>query len=148
MTNKILVIHGPNLNLLGKRQVDIYGALTLDEINGSLSKLAAELGFEITAVQLNGEGEIVQQLHDAKGAFSAIVINPGAFTHYSIAIRDAIAAASVPAIEVHISNIYSREEFRHKSVIAPVAAGQISGFGLQSYLLGLRAAVSLSAPGR
>ena len=143
MSNKILVIHGPNLNLLGKRQVDIYGSLTMEEINSSLEKLAGELGVSIEATQLNSEGDIVDAIQKAKGRIGAIVINPGAYTHYSVAIADAISAVSIPAVEVHISNIYAREEFRHTSVIAPVARGQISGFGVQSYLLGLRAAAGL-----
>ncbi len=142
MPKKILVIHGPNLNLLGERQVDIYGKLTLAEINNALSELAKELGFELEAVQLNSEGEIVEAIQQAKKNFDAIVINPGAYTHYSVAIRDAISGVSLPTVEVHLSNIYAREEFRQRSVIAPVASGQISGFGLHSYLLGLRAAVA------
>ena len=149
MSKKILVIHGPNLNLLGERQVDIYGKLTLAEINNALSKLAKELGFELEAVQLNSEGEIVEAIQQAKKRFDAIVINPGAYTHYSVAIRDAISGVSLPTVEVHLSNIYAREEFRQRSVIAPVASGQISGFGLQSYLLGLRAvAAAVTHPKR
>ena len=148
MSKKVLVIHGPNLNLLGQRQVDIYGSATLEDINRSLSALAQELGLEIRAVQLNSEGEIVDEIQKAKGSFDAIVINPGAYTHYSVAIRDAVAAASMPTVEVHLSNIYSREEFRHQSVIAPVSSGQISGFGAQSYLLGLRAAAEILTRGK
>lgn len=140
---KILVIHGPNLDLLGQREIDIYGKFTLEEINEALKKLANELKVSVEAVQLSGEGEICKQIGSARQTYSAVVLNPAAYTHYSVAIRDAVAACQVPVVEVHLSNIYAREEFRHKSVIAPVAAGQISGFGMDSYLLGLRAAVGL-----
>lgn len=140
---KILVIHGPNLNLLGEREADVYGKTTLADIEKELSSLAKELGAEVSFFQSNVEGEIVNEIQRAKGNFGAIVLNPGGYTHYSVAIRDAISAVKVPTVEVHLSNIYSREEFRQKSVIAPVAAGQIAGFGTQSYSLGLRAAVSL-----
>jgi len=136
---KILVIHGPNLNLLGSRETDIYGSQTLDEIDKELKRLAKELGCKLTIRQSNHEGEIVDLIQNSKN-YSAILINPAAYTHTSIAIRDAIAAVNIPTIEVHLSNIYEREEFRQKSLIAPEAAGQISGFGPQSYLLGLRAA--------
>lgn len=140
---KILIIHGPNLNLLGSREKDIYGSKTLKEINGKLKVLAKEIGVNIVIFQSNHEGEIVDAIQKAKG-YSAIVINPAAYTHTSVAIRDAIAATNIPAVEVHLSNIYRREEFRHKSLIAPVAAGQISGFGHESYLLGLRAAACIA----
>jgi len=144
MAKKILVIHGPNLDLLGQREIDVYGKLTLDEINSSLSKLAKELQIEIEAIQFASEGDIVKKIGSVKkDGFSALVINPAAYTHYSVAIRDAVAAVSVPTVEVHLSNIYAREEFRHTSVIAGVASGQVSGFGLNSYLLGLRAAAEL-----
>jgi 3-dehydroquinate dehydratase-2 len=136
---KILVIHGPNLNLLGSRETDIYGNQSLDEINNSLKKLAEELGSKLTIQQSNHEGEIVDLIQNSKD-YSAILINPAAYTHTSIAIRDAIAAINIPTIEVHLSNIYEREEFRQRSLTAPVVSGQISGFGPQSYLLGLRAA--------
>lgn len=135
---KILVIHGPNLNLLGSRETDIYGKQTLDEINNSLKELAEKLGIELTIRQSNHEGEIVDLIQGSKD-FSAILINPAAYTHTSIAIRDAIAGVNIPAVEVHLSNIYEREEFRQRSLIAPATSGQISGFGTQSYLLGLRA---------
>jgi 3-dehydroquinate dehydratase-2 len=135
---KILVIHGPNLNLLGLRETNIYGTKTLDEINGSLKKLAKELRIELTIRQTNHEGEIVDLIQNSKD-YSGILINPAAYTHTSIAIRDAIAALNIPTVEVHLSNIHKREEFRKTSLIAPVATGQISGFGPQSYLLGLRA---------
>ena len=139
---KILIMHGPNLNLLGKRERSVYGEATLDDINDRLSKLAKELGVEIEFFQSNHEGALIDKLHQARD-FDAIVFNPAAFTHYSIALRDAVAAIKTPVIEVHLSNIHAREEFRANSVIAPVARGQISGFGMQSYLLGLRAAVEV-----
>lgn len=141
MAIKILVIHGPNLALLGEREVAVYGNFTLDEIDQALRSTAKKEGAELEIVQLDSEGEIVEKIGQARKTFQAIVINPGAYTHYSVAIRDAIAAVSIPTVEVHLSNIYAREEFRHKSVIAPVAVGQISGFGINSYLLGLKAAV-------
>ncbi|MEW6574401.1 MAG: type II 3-dehydroquinate dehydratase [Bacillota bacterium] len=140
---KILVLHGPNLNLLGKREPGVYGTVTLSEIEASLEVLGCELGVTVESFQSNHEGEIIDKIQ--KTDADAIVINPGAFTHYSIAIRDAIAAVGLPTVEVHLSNIHAREEFRQHSVIAPVAAGQIAGFGMQSYLLGVRAALSLIA---
>lgn len=141
---KILIIHGPNLNMLGEREGEVYGTYTMEEINNELKVLGKELGVEVEAYQSNVEGEIVNTIQKAKGTFSAIVINPGGYTHYSVAIRDAIAAVKIPTVEVHMSNIYSREEFRQKSVIAPVSSGQIAGFGKNSYLLGLRAAADIS----
>ena len=143
MALRILVIHGPNLALLGEREVAVYGRFTLEEINSALHDLAKKEGVELKTIQLDGEGEIVEKIGKARKEFQAIVINPGAYTHYSVAIRDAIAAIGIPTVEVHLSNIYAREEFRHKSVIAPVAVGQISGFGINSYLLGLKAAIDL-----
>ncbi len=140
---KLLLIHGPNLNLLGAREPDVYGRETLGSINGRCSELAGELGIELSIHQTNNEGEIVDLIQAAPGAFDGIVINPGAYTHYSYAIRDAFAAIKLPAVEVHLSNIYAREDFRHESVIAPVVSGQISGFGGESYLLGIRALVGL-----
>jgi 3-dehydroquinate dehydratase-2 len=140
---KILIIHGPNLNLLGTRETGIYGSKSIDDINNSLNSLAKELGVEITVKQSNHEGEIVDMIQKSKD-YSAIVINPAAYTHTSIAIRDAITAVNIPVVEVHLSNIHQREEFRQKSLIAPVAAGQVSGFGPESYMLGLRAAVSIA----
>lgn len=140
---KILVIHGPNLDKLGQREIDVYGKVTLSEIDSALKKLGKELGVEVDSFQSAGEGEIVEKIGSAAGGYAAIVMNPAAYTHYSVAIRDAVAACQVPVVEVHLSNIYAREEFRHKSMIAPVAVGQISGFGINSYLLGLRAAVAL-----
>jgi 3-dehydroquinate dehydratase-2 len=138
---KILVLNGPNLNLLGKRQPEIYGRLTLDQINKKMRSLAEELEVAIDIRQSNSEGELVSWIQEAPGEFGAIVINPAAYTHSSVAIRDALTAAGIPAIEIHISNIYKREAFRQHSYIAGAAVGQITGFGVQSYLLGLRAAV-------
>ncbi len=138
---KILVIHGPNLNLLGKREPDIYGTFTLDDINGRLAALAGELGVEVSCYQSNHEGELVQKIQDAMGVYQAIVINPGAYTHTSVALRDAISSTGIPTVEAHISNIYMREEFRKHSYISSVAIGQITGFGVDSYLLAFRAAV-------
>ncbi len=141
---RVLVLHGPNLNLLGRREPDVYGSLTLEEINTSLQNLAAELNIQVEFYQSNHEGELIDRLHQAQDNVAAVIFNPGAFTHYSLALRDAVAAVSVPVIEVHLSNVYAREGFRRHSVIAPVAAGQISGLGLDSYLLALRAAVNLA----
>ena len=141
---KILVIHGPNLNLLGKREINVYGTTTIDEINDDLKKMAKAKGLELTIMQSNHEGEIVELIGKAKGNFDAILINPAAYTHTSVAIRDAISAVDVPTVEVHLSNIYAREEFRHTSLIAPVAKGQVSGFGKLSYLLGLEAAIDFA----
>ncbi len=141
---KILFINGPNLNLLGKREPSIYGSCTLDDINGRVTKLADELGVFVSFFQSNHEGELVQKVQDAMGQYQAIVINPGAYTHTSIALRDAISSSGIPTIEIHISNIYKREEFRKTSYISGVAVGQISGFGVNSYLLALRAATALA----
>ena len=140
---KILVIHGPNLSLLGTREKDIYGKVTIEQINKSLKNLAKENKVEIEIVQSNHEGEIVELIGKSKDKVDAILINPAAYTHTSVAIRDAISATQIPTVEIHLSNIYAREEFRHTSLIAPVAQGQVTGFGLESYLLGLRAAISL-----
>jgi 3-dehydroquinate dehydratase-2 len=139
---KILVLHGPNLNLLGSRENDVYGSVTLDAINRELEGLAKAEGVKLAIHQSNAEGELVDWIQKAAGAFDALLINPGAFTHTSIALRDAIAGVGIPAIEVHLSNIYRREAFRQHSYIAGVAVGQISGFGSNSYVLGLRAAVA------
>lgn len=137
---KVLIINGPNLNLLGVREKDVYGSETLQDIARRVNEEAGKLNIEIDFVQSNHEGEIIDKIHDARGSYDVIIINPGAYTHYSIAIRDAIKAVDIPAIEVHLSNIHSREEFRSKSVIAPVCVGQISGFGGDSYLVALHAA--------
>jgi len=137
----ILVLHGPNLNLLGQREPGIYGAVTLGEINRLLQEKAAQLQVTIFAVQSNHEGGLVDKIHEALGQYEGILINAAAYTHTSVALRDAIAAVNLPTVEVHLSNIYRREDFRHHSYIAPVAIGQISGFGAQSYLLGLEALV-------
>lgn len=139
----ILVLHGPNLNLLGEREKQIYGGLTLEQINQSITFEAKTLGVEVQCFQSNSEGDLVTQIQEARKKFDGIVMNPAAFTHTSVAIRDAIAAVDIPVVEVHLSNIYQREEFRHHSLIAPVAKGQVSGFGPTSYLLGLRALLSL-----
>jgi 3-dehydroquinate dehydratase-2 len=144
---KILIIHGPNLNLLGKREPDIYGNITLDVINSRLSALASELGVDVSFYQSNHEGELVQKIQDAMGVYQAIVINPGAYTHTSVALRDAIVSTGIPVVEAHISNIYRREEFRKHSYISGVAIGQITGFGPDSYLLALRAAVGFCKDG-
>ena len=138
---KILVIHGPNLDLLGKRETDIYGLETIDSINGALKELAEKEKISCEFFQSNHEGDIVEKIGAAK--VDGILINPAAYTHTSVAIRDAISAKSIPSVEVHLSNIYAREEFRHKSLIAPVVNGQISGFGKNSYLLGLKALLEL-----
>ena len=140
---KILVIHGPNLDLLGGRQPEIYGVFTLKEINRQLKELAQKEKIDIEFLQSNHEGEIVDAIGKAKNKFDALLINPAAYTHTSVAIRDAIAAVKLPCVEVHLSNIYAREEFRHTSLIAPVAVGQVSGFGTDSYLLGLEAVIKL-----
>jgi 3-dehydroquinate dehydratase-2 len=136
---KILVLHGPNLNLLGSRENEIYGDLTLEEINKRIKKFAKEKGCLVELYQSNHEGELVTKIQEARGIVDAIVINPAAYTHTSIAIRDALAAAKIPTVGVHLSNIYRREEFRQKSLTAPIALGVISGFGVNSYLLGLQA---------
>ncbi|NET42689.1 MAG: type II 3-dehydroquinate dehydratase [Okeania sp. SIO2B3] len=138
----ILVLHGPNLNLLGLREPGIYGSETLDNINRLLEQEAEALGIKISVLQSNNEGVLVDVIHSASEQHQGIVINAGAYTHTSIAIRDAISGVNIPTVEVHLSNIYRREEFRHHSFIAPVAVGQISGFGSQSYILGLKAIVN------
>ena len=138
---KVLVINGPNLNLTGKRNKEIYGSVTLDDINKEIKDWAAKNDFDVDIFQSNHEGEIIDKIHSAMGNTDYLIINPGAFTHYSFAIRDAISAVEIPAIEVHLSNIHARESFRTKSVIVPVCRGQIAGFGPKSYILALESLV-------
>jgi 3-dehydroquinate dehydratase-2 len=140
---RILVIHGPNLNLLGVREPQVYGKVTLKQINDALNKIALRAGILLTIEQSNQEGDIVDLIGQARHKYDAILINPAAYTHTSVAIRDALAAVGVPAIEVHLSNIYAREGFRHKSLISPVVTGSILGFGPKSYTLGLEALIAL-----
>jgi len=137
--SKVLVLHGPNLNLLGRREPETYGRVTLDEIDAALQEAAAERGAELRILQSNQEGALVDAIQEAMDWADGVLINPAAYTHTSVAIRDAIAATGLPAVEVHLSNVYAREEFRHKSLVAPVCVGQISGFGWRSYVLGLTA---------
>lgn len=138
----ILVLHGPNLNLLGRREPEVYGSMTLDSIDRLLLEDAHKLQVNISCLQSNHEGVLVDSIHQATEKYRGILINAGAYTHTSVAIRDAIAAVKIPTVEVHLSNIYQREQFRHHSYIAPVAIGQISGFGADSYRLGLQALVN------
>lgn len=139
MTKRVSVIHGPNLNMLGKREVGIYGGQTMEDINAEITEEARSLGVEVQFYQSNSEGDLVSYIQECRGSVAGILINAGAYTHYSIALRDAIAAAQVDTVEVHISNIYKRESFRHLSVIAPVCIGQICGLGPHGYILALRA---------
>ncbi|MBE6851097.1 MAG: type II 3-dehydroquinate dehydratase [Ruminococcus sp.] len=145
MKRKILVIHGPNLNLLGEREPGIYGDVSFDKLNENIMAHAAKLGLECEIFQSNHEGEIIDKLHAARKEFFGVVLNAGAYTHYSYAISDAIKAIKIPCIEVHISNIFARDAFRSHSVIAPVCRGSISGFGLQSYYLGVTALAEMEA---
>lgn len=140
--SKILVLHGPNLNMLGKREPEIYGTDTLDDVNQVLSDLADSLSVSVSFYQSNHEGELVDAVQAALGSYGGLLINPGAYTHTSVALRDAIAAVDIPTVEVHLSNIHKREPFRHHSYIAPIAVGQICGFGIYSYQLGLQALVN------
>ena len=145
---RVLVLHGPNLNLLGTREPDVYGRTTLADIDAGLSKLGEELAVELVSRQSNAEGELIGWLHEAIGSFDGVVINPAAYTHTSVALRDAIAGSGLPCVEVHLSNVHAREAFRQTSLTAPVCIGTIAGFGAKSYALGLRALMDyLNAPG-
>ena len=135
----ILVLHGPNLNLLGQREPELYGEMTLSEINQKMKSAGDEMGLEVRAFQANGEGALIDALHEARDWASGVIFNPGGYTHTSVALRDAIAAVELPVIEVHLSNVYAREEFRHRSLISPVCVGKIAGLGWRSYMLGLQA---------
>jgi 3-dehydroquinate dehydratase-2 len=140
---KILILHGPNLNLLGNREPEIYGSLTLDDINMRLIEFSKELGAELKCSHSNHEGGLIDALHEAKTWADGVVFNPGGYTHTSVALRDAITAIGIPVVEVHLSNVYAREEFRHTSMISAVCKGKIVGFGWRSYTLGLRAMVEI-----
>ena len=136
---KVLILHGPNLNLLGVREPEVYGSMTLEEINAKLVEFGRSLGADVKYLQSNHEGALIDALHDARTWASGVVFNPGGYTHTSIALRDAITAIEIPVVEVHLSNIYAREEFRHTSIISAVCKGKVVGFGWKSYMLGLRA---------
>lgn len=135
----VLVLHGPNLNLLGERETSIYGDMKLDDLNTQLVEQGAALGFDVRTAQSNYEGGLIEALHEARNWAKGVMLNPGGYSHTSVALRDAVAAIGIPVVEVHISNISAREEFRHRSLISPVCVGQITGFGWKSYRLGLRA---------
>jgi len=136
---KVLILHGPNMNLIGTREPEIYGSMTLDEINSRLVEQGRELGIEVICQQSNHEGALIDELHEACTWADGVVFNPGGYSHTSIALRDAVAAIGIPVVEVHMSNVYAREEFRHQSFISAVCKGKIAGFGWKSYLLGLKA---------
>ena len=141
----VLVLHGPNLNLLGQREPEIYGGLTLEEINQRLVATGSEMGLDVRTFQSNSEGDLIDALHDARQWAQGVVFNPAGYTHTSVALRDAIAAIGLPVIEVHLSNVHAREEFRRLSLIAPACLGSIAGFGWRSYALGLRALVEVDS---
>ncbi len=141
MSKKVLVIQGPNINMLGDRETGIYGKESFDDVNRQVVEYGMKLGFDCDIYHSNIEGEIINKIHQAKNEYDAVIINAGAYTHYSYAIRDAIAAIKTPTIEVHLSNIHGREEFRHKSVIAPVCIGQVAGFGKHSYFMAMHGMV-------
>lgn len=145
---KVLVLHGPNLNWLGKREPQVYGSRTLEDLNRLLEETARELQIELKIFQSNSEGALIDHIQEESVWADAVLINPGAYTHYSYALRDALAGVDLPVVEVHLSNVHKREEFRHQSVIAPIAVGQIMGFGFEGYLLGLRAIKGLLKTGR
>ncbi|MBP6179373.1 MAG: type II 3-dehydroquinate dehydratase [Anaerolineales bacterium] len=140
---KILLLHGPNLNLLGTREPEVYGSMTLNDINEKIISLGKELGAEVTCLQSNHEGALIDALHDARTWAAGVVFNPGGYTHTSVALRDAISAIVIPVIEVHLSNVYAREEFRHTSFVSAVCKGKVSGFGWRSYELGLRGLIDI-----
>lgn len=140
---KLLILHGPNLNLLGTREPDVYGSMTLDDINSKLIELGRELGAEVTCLQSNHEGALIDALHEARTWADGVVFNPGGYTHTSVALRDAVSAIQIPVVEVHLSNVYAREEFRHTSFVSAVCKGKVSGFGWRSYELGLRGLIDI-----
>ncbi|MBI5945440.1 MAG: type II 3-dehydroquinate dehydratase [Chloroflexi bacterium] len=143
---KILILHGPNLNLLGTREPEVYGSMTLNDINEKMIALGKELGADVTCLQSNHEGALIDALHDARAWAAGVVFNPGGYTHTSVALRDAISAIAIPVIEVHLSNVYAREEFRHVSLVSAVCKGKVTGFGWRSYELGLRGLVDIIKP--
>jgi len=140
---KVLILHGPNLNLLGTREPEVYGAMTLNDINEKMIALGNKLGVEVKCLQSNHEGALIDALHDARAWADGVVFNPGGYTHTSVALRDAISAIMIPVIEVHLSNVYAREEFRHVSLVSAVCKGKVSGFGWRSYELGLRGLIEV-----